>query len=126
MPTPERVRARDGQVPRRSADRKSSARPAADAMGWEGTIQPIPRAFPLDERHAFPKGEAVSLCRNRLIMLSQTWLAHHFEVVRAGDRHRVGRRLWRRSPLCRGLAGPSGVDADARAGSGAPGARQRR
>ena len=59
-----------------------------DAVRYRGTIRTQPEAFTLDDHHTFAAGEALPVCRNTLLMLSQTRLAPHFEVVRKGGRRR--------------------------------------
>ncbi len=96
-----------------------------DAVRYKGTIGDLPGAFPLDDHHVFPTGETVSVCRNTLLMLSQTRLAPHFEIVRADDRHRgVFTGCGGGSPFRGALAEPSGGDADAAVDCGNAPARQ--
>ncbi len=58
-----------------------------DVVRYKGTIPDHPRAYALDDHHRFGAGEATRVCRNTLLMLSQTRLAPHFEVVAAGADH---------------------------------------
>ena len=58
-----------------------------DVVRYKGTISDHPKAFPLDDHHLFPTGETAKVCRNTLRMVSETRLAHHFEIVTAGPCH---------------------------------------
>jgi arsenite methyltransferase len=61
-----------------------------DVVRYKGTISDYPQAYRLDDHHLFPTGETANVCRNTLLMLSQTRLAQHFDIVSTGDRHRGG------------------------------------
>ncbi len=59
-----------------------------DEVRYKGTIPDHPRAFTLDAHHGFATGESARVCRNTLLMLSQTRLAPHFDILTLGDDHR--------------------------------------
>jgi arsenite methyltransferase len=60
-----------------------------DSVRYKGSICDYPQVFPLDDQHLFPTGEVVRVCRNTRLMLSQTRLAPHFEII-GGDHHHRG------------------------------------
>lgn len=58
-----------------------------DAVRYKGSIHDHPDAYALDNHHLFASGESVRVCRNTLLMVSQTRLAPHFDSLTPGNRH---------------------------------------
>lgn len=52
-----------------------------------GSIAESPHAFELDGAHLFEKGRPERVCGNTALMLSQTRLKDHFELIGTFDRH---------------------------------------